>query len=52
VFFMLIPLLTALAVVVIILPALVPGVAVLGLGYLAYHSLVRHRQQEGRVRTR
>lgn len=50
-FFILVPVFVALAVLVVVGPALLPGVALLALGWLGYHLMVRHRQHDESVPT-
>lgn len=45
-FFMLVPVFIALAVVVVVGPALLPGVVLLGMGWFGYHVVIRHRQHD------
>ena len=51
VFFLLVPVFAALAVLVVIGPALLPGVALFGIGWLGHHLMVRHRQHDQSVPT-
>ena len=43
-FFLLVPVLAVLAVIVVVGPALLPGVVLVGFGFLCHHLVVRHRQ--------
>jgi uncharacterized protein YqgC (DUF456 family) len=45
VFFLLIPVMAVLGVIVVVGPALLPGVVVLGLGAIVYHFIAKHHDR-------
>lgn len=44
-FFLLIPVMAVLGVIVVVGPALLPGVVVLGLGAIVYHFIAKHHDR-------